>query len=288
MGLLDELEQEARRRKASLGDAEKLKSERDAAFKTLLEPGMMAFHDYLVKLVANLVFLKPKTQQRYEIPGYGAIVANIEHEYDLKANKPSPSSNEITLNFSATVASEECPTLDVEGSAKIRTVNSFFQKHRLAGIQEFKKDDSGEMIRATFRARGKIPLSVAILADAESGQVRMNFTNFEVLGVASKTVPPAQFNEQLFDEVGRFISRQESSLFRESLSDDYRRQLQQKIQQDNLKRKWEAKIAEQQAADMDKLKRDQGLKSKLNQAVQAVQDKAPSLIDRMKGLFKKP
>lgn len=292
MGLLDELEQEAQRRKESMGDADRAKEERVAAYKTLLEPGMQALHEYLSKLIANLSFLKPKTQVRHDIPSYGTIVAYLEHEYDLKANKLGPTSKEIVLQFNAAVAQDECPNLEVEGAQKIRTTNGFFQKYRLAGLQEFKKDDSGEMVKATFRARGKIPMTVTVNADAESGQVRMTFTNFDVLGVASKQVPPAQFNEQLFDEIGRFISRQQNSLFRESLSDDYRRALQQKIQQDNLKRKWEAKIAEQQAAEEAKKNpRVSGARPRANTPVPsappAAADKAPSLLDRITGIFKK-
>ena len=45
MSLLDDLEQEALRRKASLGDAQRVKADREAAYKTVLESGMQAFHD---------------------------------------------------------------------------------------------------------------------------------------------------------------------------------------------------------------------------------------------------
>jgi hypothetical protein len=111
------------------------------------------------------------------------------------------------------------------------------------------------------------------------------------VGVAFKTVPPAHFNEQLFDDLGLFISRAPNNLFRESISDDYRRALQQKIQQDNLKRKWETKIAEQQRAEDDKSKnpRVSGKLPRVTAPAPAASapDKAPSLLDRMKGIFKK-
>lgn len=289
MGLLDDLEQEAQRRKASLGDADRLKVERDEAFKTRLEPGMQAFHEYLLKLTTNLAFLKPRTQIRHDIPGYGAVVAIIDHDYELRANTISPTSKEIVLNFGATVATDECPTVQVLGASKIRNLNSFFQKVRLAGIAEFKKDDAGEMSAATFRARGKIPLNMTVTADADSGIAKLSFTNFDSMGAVAKTATPAQFNEHLFDEVARFIAREESNLFREALSDDFRKQLAQKVQQENLKRKWESKIAQQQQEDQAKPKREPGVKPKIEQAIKDAVEKAPSLVDRMKGLFgKKP
>lgn len=288
MGLLDDLEQEAQRRKASLDEAEKAKAEREHVYRAQLDPAMQAFHEYLGKLTANLAFLKPKTQLRFEIPGYGLLVANIEHEYDLRSEKLSPSAREVVLNFHATVASEECPTVEIVGAGKVRTLNGIFQKLRLAAVHEFKKDDAGEMVSAVFRARGKIPMNVTVATDADTAQVRMSFTNFDSLGVAAKTLPAAQFNEQLYDEIGRFIAREQNALFREAISDDYRKQLQQKLQQDNMRRKWETRIAQQQKDEMEALRREQSLKGKLDKAVQGVKETAPSLLDRVKGIFRKP
>jgi hypothetical protein len=287
MGLLDDLEQEAQRRKASLGDAEQVKLEREQAFKTRLEPGLQAFHEYLAKLTANLAFLKPKTQLQFDIPGYGTVVANIEHEYDLRANTISPVSKEIVLLFSANVATDDCPTVAVQGAQKIRTLNSFFQKARLAGIADFKKDEAGEMVQANFRARGKITLNVTVAADAESGVARLSFTNFDSFGTITKSASPQQFDEKLFDEVGRFIARETNSLFRETLPEDFRKQLAHKVQQEQLKRKWESKIAEQQAADLERAQREQGFKGRLDKAVKDVAGAAPSILDKVKGLFNK-
>jgi hypothetical protein len=287
MGLLDDLEQEAQKRKASLDEVERAKAEREGVYKTQLEPAMQALHEYLSKLTANLAFLKPKSRIRFEIPGYGPIVAAIDHDYDLKANKLSPAAREIVLNFHATVSSEECPTVEVHGAGKIRTLNTLFQKYRLAAMQEFKKDDSGEMLSATFKARGRIPLSATVATDAETTIVRLAFSNFDVQGTVTKAVTPAHFNEHLFDELGRFVAREPSQLFREALPDDYRKQLQQKVQADQMRRRWESKIAEQQKEELERLRREQSLKGKLEGTLAAAREKAPSLIDKVKGLFKK-
>jgi len=101
-----------------------------------------------------------------------------------------------------------------------------------------------------------IALSVMITAEASTCQVRLNFTNFDALGTISKVTGPAQFNEALFDEIGRYIAREPSNLFREDLPDDYRRQLQHKIQQEQMRRKWEQKLAVQQQEELERLKRE--------------------------------
>lgn len=287
MGLLDDLEQEAQRRKATLDEAERAKAEREGVYKTQLEPGLQKLYEYLTKLTTNLGFLKPKIAVRHEIASYGTLVAYYEHEYELRLNQISPSSKELVLNFNALVASDECPSVEVQGGLKVKALNAIFQKYRLGNLGDVKKDDMGEPVSGTFRARGKVPLAVVVAADAESGMVRMSFTNFDSLGVLAKASTPAQFNEALFDEIGRFLARESSTLFREALSDDYRKQLQQKVQQENLKRKWESKIAQQQKDELEKMKREQSLKGRLDRAVEGVKGKAPSILDKVKGIFKK-
>ncbi|HST28896.1 MAG TPA: hypothetical protein VLK26_11075 [Rudaea sp.] len=289
VGLLDELEQQAQQRKVNADDAEKRKSQREEVFRTQLEPGMHALHEFLGKLVANLKLLQPKKQLRFALVGYGEIVGYIEHEYDLKSNT-QPGSREIVLSFPCLVASEECPTVDVVGASKVKTVAGAFQRYHLGGLLEPKKDGNGDVISAKFNAKGRIPLTATFAADADSAVVRMNFVNFDALGTATKNLPAAQLNDATFDAIGRYLMREESNLFQEALSDSFRAQLRTKVQQDQIKRRWESKIGAQQKAELEQLKREQSLTGRF--AKPAVKDSKPaatssSWLDRVKGLIKK-
>ena len=286
MGLLDELEQEAQRRKATLDQAERQKQERESVYKTQLDPAMQALYEFLAKLVDNLKFLKPKRPQAFKLAGYGDVIGYLEHDYELKINS-QPMSKEITLTVTCTVATEECAPLEVQGAAKVKATNAAFQKHRLAGMAESKKDDAGEVTHATFRPRGKIPLSANIAADAESGMVRMTFNNFDGFGTLTRSVAPPQFTDQLFDDLARYVAREPSNLFREDLPDDFRKQLQQMVQQEQLKRKWENKIAEQQREELERLKREGG-KAKPNGAADPnAAGKSGGFLGKMRDIFKK-
>jgi len=291
VGLLDELEQEAQKRKASADDAEKRKAEREQIFRTQLDPGVTALYEYLNKLVGSLKILQPKKQLRYSLVGYGDIVGYVEHEYDLKVNQ-SPGSKEIVLSFPCLVATDECPLVEVNGPSKVSTVAGAFQRYHLGGLMEPKKDVSNQIVSAKFKAKGRITLNATFSADADSAVVKMQFVNFDSLGTAAKTVPPAQLNDALFDDIGRYITREPSSLFQEALPDSYRVQLRTKVQQEQIKRRWESKISEQQQSDLEKIKRDQSLAGKLNKLVSkdkpAVEKPAESSwLDRLKGLVKK-
>ena len=285
MGLLDDLEQEAQRLRAGADDAARLKQQREEAYRTRLEPGMGALHDYLSKLTKNLALLKPRKTFALPLFGYGDVVFQIEHEYDLKLNA-QPAAKEIRLSFPCPVASEECPTVEVVGTTKAKAVASAFQRAQLGGLLEAKKDAGGEVIAATFRAKGKIVSVATFAADAESGVVRMSLANFDQIGgTQTKTYTSEQFNEALFDEIGRFLLREPNSLFKEALPEDFRKQLRTKVQQEELKRKWEAQLAERQREELGRLERDRSLGAKLGKVVDQV--KVGGLFYKLKGLVKK-
>jgi len=290
VGLLDDLEQQAQQRKANADDAGKRKSEREEIFRTQLDPGMTALHDFLGKLITNLKVLQPKKQLRYSLAGYGDIVGYIEHDYDLKIT-PGTTSKEITLSFPCVIASEECPTVEVLGAPKVRTVAGAFQRYHLGGFGEPKKDVSGEIVSARFNARGKIILQATFLADTESATIKTTFVNFDSLGTATKTFQPAQLKPEFFDEIGRYIMREPSNLFQEDLPDSYRVHLRSKIQQDEMKRKWETKISEVQQQELDKLKREQSLAGKFSKLIggdkPAGEGEKLGLFGKLKGLVKK-
>ncbi|HEX3895820.1 MAG TPA: hypothetical protein VHW73_06390 [Rudaea sp.] len=291
MGLLDELEQEAQKRRASADEAEKHKAEREDIFRTQLEPGMTALFAYLTKLVASLKILQPKKQISYALNGYGTIVGYAEHEYELKVNQ-QPGSREITLGYPCAIANDECPTVEVQGASKVRTVAAAFQRYHLGGLLEPKKDGSGEIVSAKFKAKGRIPQTAIFSADADSSVIKVTLTNFDSLGTAVKNVPANQFNDALFDDIGRYLTHEPSGLFRENLPDSYRNQLRTKVQQEQIKRRWETKISAQQQPDLDKLKRDQSIANKFAKKAPAEKLEADkpadnSWLGRLKGLVKK-
>lgn len=279
MGLLDELEQEAGRRRDAdaQGDAER--EARDVLWREKLRPSMIELAAYLKKLTEHLVFLKRRTRVAYPLPGYGDVVAYVEPQFVFR-DEPAKTQHEITLEFGAQIASEECPNIEADGLAKVRALSSVFQQHRLGGMTEPRKNANGDVIAARFQARGKIPLKLTVTADRDSGVARMSFVNFEGMGPSTRSFAPELLDETLFDALGRFIARDETSFARESLGADVRRQLQSKIQQDQLKRGWEDKLSRQLADDEAKVLSYMGSSGKPGSALGRMVLAARKLIGR--------
>jgi hypothetical protein len=263
VGLLEELEQQTQQRGVDGDTAARRKAERDGAYRKELEPALDHLHAFLSELIEKVRALKPRTALSYHVPGYGEITGYIEHEYRLDDVR-HPSSREITLDYPCAIATGECPSVEIEGVSRVRAVSGFFQRHRIGGMLGPRKDAAGDLVAATFRAKGRIALSATFHADAESALLRMTFVNFDGFGTATKTVPAAQAGAALFDEIGRFLLREPNALLREDLPEAYRKQLRSKVHQLEMKRRWETRIGDAREAELAGLRRTHTASGRLN------------------------
>lgn len=252
MGLLDELEEEAQRRRA---EDEQRRSEvdvRETQWIERIEPAMRELERYLRQLTEQLTYLKKSARVVYNVVGYGDVVAYVEPAYTLVGRAPNKTSYEIALGFSAIIASDECPLVQGESGARLKSLISVLQQLRISGLSDVSKNANGEITAARVQAKGKIPLSLAASADQESGVVRLVFTNLEGLGQSSRNFRVEQLDTAFSDALGRFIARDELNFAQEVVTEDLRRLLKTRIQRDNIKREWETKLSRQLAADESK------------------------------------
>jgi hypothetical protein len=249
MGLLDELEKEAQQRRAEEGELSDQRARRESQWQDVIEPKMREIEGYLRQLTEKLSFLKRRARVNYSVPTYGEVVAYVDPVYELTAAAPSKTSYEIKLGFSAIVASEECPQIQGESGTRLKSLIGVLQQLRLNGMTDVRKNANGEIVAARIQAKGKVPISMVILADQESGLIRMSFTNMEGLAQSTRSFRAEQVDSTLMDSLGRFVAREEAGFAQEVVADDLRRQLKTRIQAESLKREWENKLSRQLGAD---------------------------------------
>lgn len=248
MGLLDELEAEAARRRGEGLDAEAQREARDAVWRDQLRPSMEQLSGYLKKLSENLAFLDRRIRVSYQLPGYGDVVAYADGPFDCRIT-PAKHQFEIVFECVAQVAPDESAVTQADNATKVRLINGVLQQHRLSGMQDTVKNANGEVTAARFQARGRIPLTLEVVASRDSGVARMQFGNFEAFGNSARNFSPEQMTETLFDQIGRYLTREETSFARENVGDDVRKQLQSQVQRDQVRREWEQHLSRQLQED---------------------------------------
>ncbi len=282
MSLLDQLAKQSEQRKTGPSDAENLLAGRESSFKSL-EVSIQQYKDYLDQLTKLLAEHPEKIQQRYEIPGYGTITALIAHDYVVRVNVINKASIEVALTFNANVQTELCPSIEIQGVSRVQTIKALFDKHRIPALLEAKKDASGAISQAMFRARGKIPLSIVALAELSTGQLKLSLSNFEDLGTSIKHYTAELFNEQLFDQIGHYLARKDNELTKEKLPDNVLKKLRQTAQQNEMRRKWEEKL-NQQAEEAEQARLLAEAQNKFSNRLIA---QGKSLVGKLTGLIKK-
>lgn len=249
MGLLDELEQEAARRRGDDQDADAQREAREAIWRDSLRPSMERLTEFLQKLAQNLAFLQKRIRVTYQVPGYGDVVAYADGPFEFRSTSPGKHTHEIVFECYAQVAPEESATTVADTAGKVRLIKSALDQHRLSGMMDTQKNANGDITSAKFQARGRIPLGLTIAATRDSGVARMQFVNFESFGTTARSFTPDQLNDALFDSLGRYVIREDLGFARESLGDDVRKQLQGQVQRDQTKREWEQHLSRQLAED---------------------------------------
>jgi hypothetical protein len=253
MSLLDELEQQAQREREEQSRATVEREEREQYWAGQMLPAMQSLDAYLQRLSTQLAFLKRRIRAAYPIPGYGEIVADIEPVFTLEST-PAKSSYDITLEGVAVVATDACPVVDCDSQTRVRSVLAVLQQHKLGGMTELRRSpDGGDPLAARFQARGRIPLLLQVHADVETGQARMSFQNIEGFTQSTRTFSAEQLNDALFDELGRYLMREQGAFAQEALDEDVRRRLQARLRRDRLKRQLEQKLQRQFGGDEQEL-----------------------------------
>jgi hypothetical protein len=62
-------------------------------------------------------------------------------------------------------------------------------------------------------------------------------------------------DENLYEQIGRFIVREPNTLMREDLPEAYRKHLRTKVQQQQIKRRWENRISDSRESELAELRR---------------------------------
>lgn len=257
MGLLDELEREARLRQSEPAAATADREAREKAFRESGEPAMERIADFLRKLFGQVEQLGLRTRVVLELPGYGEVHAETDPVYQLRPQR-EPGLYRLEITGVLHVLTEECAVRHVEGAPKVEAMMRLFQKHRLAGAQPLKKDEHGKAIEAVFRPRGKIDLRAEIEASATTGQIRFRLTHFEGFATIQRMVSGERVDEAFLDGLGNYLLCRSRTFFQESLPDQLRNQLRAKVQREALKKACHERILERQRVEYRTLARNQG------------------------------
>lgn len=224
MSFLDRLKREADQQRAQAEEAERVRDGRDARYKDQIEPRMRALVTYLEGLVATLVEVKPTVIAKMPIQGYGDLGAQPIWDYKLDHERRHRAFK-ISLNWTWRVDPERTPVVRADNVTKVKALTGIFRQIHLGGIKEEKRNAQGEILIATFHARGYIKAEMQAQISADDPVLRFSFSNANWLGISRRQVAFDRIDDTLFDRIARFLVREDDSLFTEEISEEVRQKL---------------------------------------------------------------
>ncbi len=248
MGLLDELEQEAAKLRTTTVPEDQVRASREQVWREQLQPAVDNLGQYLTQLASRLEEARRRIRFVYPVAGYGEVVAYAQPPYQCKVT-PGGAQWDVEFSMIAQVASAECPMVQAETPGKVRLLQGLLQQRRLAGLSDEIKSASGEVVSGRFQARGKIPVSLHAVASAETGQVKLTFSNVEDFGGLTRVFGPDALDDAFFDSLGRYLMRDVPSFGIQGMAAELRQKLKVQVQRDQSRREWEARLAEQGKQD---------------------------------------
>ena len=190
MGLLDELQEEAReievkRDVAAAGDRAKA-----ALAEEKLRPRMQAAYRYFEKLIESLRVISPDIDMRCELPGFGSVGGLMPRDYRIWLDTPDDFSA-FTFGYDCVSASRfECRLKDKVAENVRKTLGS-------ENIRCAIKSSGAGMSRMILEPR--ISVRFELGSDPTHSVVRLRVHNLERFGMLEYSYPP----ERLMEELGK-------------------------------------------------------------------------------------
>ncbi len=228
MGILDELRDQADRRRSIDQERAERESEQSAYYQNELRPRMRAIYAYLFELVQHVNYLRPDVHVSYELDGLGRLDGFCQGPYKL-TTEGGGNLKRVSLAFECT----QDQSLERETSSReeLERLKSYFWRNRLP----FYANPTAAGRGARFVFEGRVPVVCAFEVDFAAGAIVLTMRNVDRLGLDRLSFKPEQIDEVLLDRFARFVLRRDDALISLQMSDEERDRIRRMLEEDKRK-----------------------------------------------------
>ena len=194
MGLLDELQEEARELEQRRDVAAVEDRARTALAEEKLRPRLQAAYCYFESLIESVRVVAPEVCLHCELPGFGRVGELNPSEYRIWLNTPDDFPTFVFGYDSVSSSRFECQLNDKVAENVRKTLAA---ENIRCGVQSSSAGVSRMILEPT------IPVRFELYADPTHGVVRLRVRNLDRLGVVEYSYRPEQVTEELMEELGK-------------------------------------------------------------------------------------
>lgn len=251
MGILDQLRNEANLKQESKFAELSSQQQLEEKYKLHILPKMQKTFKFLKEIVEHLSYLEKAIEIEDYSQKYPQIGALVQKEYKINTDGYGGFADYdriMQINVSFVCTGRGSFTYELEGKSRIeREIGFLHGKNVPFEWNQFINHNGVEAGRFTINR--KIPVRFRFEVDFENTKIRLLINNHEDFNVYKKTFNPEEIDDELLDEVIRFMLRKDSDFIRLDIDNQDKKRIQKKAEELQMQQaKWleEIHIEEEQ------------------------------------------
>lgn len=226
MGLLDDLRQQADSIRDSEANKKAQQEQLEAWSKAKVRPKLTHIYTYLNELIGHLEVVQPDTAVAYPLKGYGTLENLNQGHYKLTTDSRDEVGR-VTLAF--TCVGNGDVSFNVEGKPQVGRLREFLNSCKMPFTSREYRDDRHNLVSALFNVEAKVPVLFNFELADDKKTINLTIRNFEGLGTHLYRLQPEMIDEQLLDQMGRYLLRADNHFIRLDITDEDREKLRQRL-----------------------------------------------------------
>jgi hypothetical protein len=266
MSTLDNIRKLAEEAKIAEQELSQRQGELRERYAIDIQPTLEKVFVFLVEIEEHLNYLKPEILVDYNVPGFGQLSEMLQGDYHIPKGRRGVLER-VPFTFACT-----------SGQTLTRKIDN--NERFMAAVEKLERDglefDSTRALSSdstsqggTIVIKGNVPVSIVLTGQLESSNIELSIKNYFDIGQIKSELKPEEIDQAFFDELGKFILREDNQFLTVRLSEEQRTHLAKMVKLKEQERQEQLRqITEAAAREEEALGREHKATSKLNSLVQ--------------------
>jgi pSer/pThr/pTyr-binding forkhead associated (FHA) protein len=226
--LLDSLRHQSADRRAGLEEENRRLESLEGEYGSLVQPCMVKIYSYLKELVEHLQFLSIDVTADYPLLPASKSVTLHQSDYKLYIDNDEDT-REMTFKFNCHFP--ETVKVMVEGEKEIVKYKDYLYQWGVNYQHNGYVDNGMNLYKADFFLQEPLPVILRFEGDIQTTAIIITIFNVSIPGKASYKLLPGDVTPEFLDRLGKFVIRQEQSLFGKPMTDEEKSDIKRRLEE---------------------------------------------------------
>lgn len=233
MGVLEQLRDQVNRKQDDALDQQNIEQELAARYKGAILPKMQSIFVFMKEMVEHLTYLEQAVFIDDYSSRYPQLGRLIQTGYRINTDGIMGYADpnrlmQVNVNFFC--QNEGTFTYPLQGRSLIEQEVAFLSAYKVPF--EWKYFQGVGMVQnASFTVTRKIPVRFKFEVDYAASNIKILINNHENFGVYKKSFAPEEVDNDLLDEVARFMLRIDSDFIRLEITSEHKKIIRSKLEE---------------------------------------------------------